>query len=85
MVACVNVLLRPTESSELDLDKHNSGIGHVVRLSQIFFSFLPAAAEAKLSGKGDATTQGQNVLKMNFSVEVNIYNEKVTSYWYRLR
>ena len=27
----------------------------------------------------------RDVLKMNFSVGVNMYNEKVTSYWYRLR
>lgn len=30
-------------------------------------------------------TCGRNVLKMNFSVDVNMYREKVTSYWYRLR
>lgn len=24
-------------------------------------------------------------MKMNFSVDVNMYREKVTSYWYRLR
>ena len=28
---------------------------------------------------------GANVLKMNFSVEVNMYSENVTSYWYLLR
>lgn len=26
-----------------------------------------------------------NVLRMNFSVEVSMYSENVTSYWYRLR
>lgn len=28
---------------------------------------------------------GGNTLKMNFSVGVSMYSEKVTSYWYRLR
>jgi hypothetical protein len=44
--------------------------------------------EAEVEGKGELVMSGRwmgVVLKMNFSVPVNMYSEKVTSYWYRLR
>jgi hypothetical protein len=45
--------------------------------------------EAEVEGKGEIGNVRRRwmgvVLKMNFSVPVNMYSEKVTSYWYRLR
>lgn len=35
--------------------------------------------------EGEHMVWGIDVLKMNFSVDVNMYRENVTSYWYRFR